>query len=102
MGFPEITLRPEHKGKQQFTLPISYYIGENQRIEVDLSVQRDRQGRYQLEGFKATLHRDGEPDKGKSHYFKLDQENQINAKQAFNLLSGRSVGIGNGQSSHWM
>lgn len=102
LGFPEITLRPEHKGKQQFTLPISYYIGENQQMEVDLSVQRDRQGRYQLEGYKATLHQDGEPDKARSHYFKIDQDNPITSDQAFNLLSGRSVVVGNGQNRHWM
>lgn len=102
LGFPEITLRMEHKDKEQFTLPISYYTGENQRMEVDLSVQRDGQGRYRLEGFKATLHRDGEPGKDKSHYFKLGGENQIGAKQAFNLLSGRSVAIGKGQNMYWM
>lgn len=101
LGFPEVSVQSIHKGKEALTLPVSYYVGENKRMEIDLSVRSDSKGQYRLEGIKAILHQDGKPDRSKGHYFKLDRENPITSKQVYNLLSGRSTVIGNGQNKHW-
>ena len=102
LGFPEVSLQSIHRGKEELTLPVSYYVGENKRMEIDLSVRSGSKGQYRLEGFKATLHQDGKPDRSKSHYFKIDRENPITSKQVYNLLSGRSTVIGNGQDRYWV
>lgn len=79
------------QGDEQFTIPVSYYVNEKERLNHELSFVKDKSGQYQFEGYKASLTNDVKPEETRTQYFKLLQGNTTNITQAYNLLSGRAV-----------
>ena len=77
-------------GEDKVSVPVSYYLSENQSVEHTISLARDKDGSYELQGFKSTLH-DPVKNSSLSHYFGGDEFNGLNASQAVSLLSGRAV-----------
>ena len=94
IGFRDLSNQIDQQikeGHQQFTIPVSYYINEKERLDHELSFVKDQSGQYQFEAYKTTLQNESKPDEEKSQYFKVQQGNYIDTTQAYNLLTGRSI-----------
>jgi hypothetical protein len=79
------------EGRQQFSLSTGYYHNDKERLEHQLSFAKDQTGRYQFEGFKTSLINEGNPSEKRQHFFDTRQANEINATEAYNLMSGRAI-----------
>lgn len=96
IGFPDLSARiNQHirEGQEKFSIPLSYYISEKEKINHQLSFSKDTSGRYQLEGYKSTLQNELHPENNRQQYFKLQGDEIADLTQAYNLLAGRSVQI---------
>lgn len=94
IGFRDLSSKIEQQiklGHEQFTIPVSYYINEKERLDHELSFVKDQSGQYQFEAYKTTLQNESKPDEERSQYFKVEQGNSIDTTQAYNLLAGRSI-----------
>ncbi len=78
------------KQGRDFTLPVSYYVNEGQRMDYDLSFKRGSHGEFKFESYKATLKQDA-GNKKVEQTFKAGISSGFSADQAYHLLSGRSV-----------
>jgi hypothetical protein len=78
-------------GHMKFTVPVSYYLNEKERMDHSLSFKKDDLGYYQFGGFKTSLHDYTKLSENKQHYFSANEAGIFNAAQAYDLLSGRSV-----------
>ena len=93
-GFSSAFNKAEHYmrlGQQKFTVPVSYYLNEKERIEHSLSFKKDDLGYYEFKGFTSRLHDHSRASEYRKHYFSEEQGNSFNSVQAYNLLSGRAV-----------
>ncbi|MBZ4033847.1 hypothetical protein K6T82_03660 [Flavobacterium sp. 17A] len=83
----------EHMQEQQlnFSIPVSYHISENERLEHSLQFVKDSQGAYQFDGFRSILHNDSSPSSRSTHYFKNEKTESFNAAEAYEMLAGRAV-----------
>lgn len=93
-GFMGLSTKIEEQikqGQQQFSLPVSYYLNNNERLDHQLSFVKGNSGLYQFEGYKTTLYNESKPNEKRQQYFNLRNEYNVNATEAYNLLSGRSI-----------
>jgi hypothetical protein len=93
-GFNDVLHKVERYmrlGQAIFTVPVSYYINEKERIDHALQFKRDELGYYQFEGFRTSLNYKSELGKNRNHYFSADEGSIFNATQSYNLLSGRAI-----------
>lgn len=83
----------ENMQEQQlsFTVPVSYHISENERLDHSLQFVKDAQGAYQFDGFRSILHNDSSPSTQSTHYFKNEKSECFNATEAYEMLAGRAV-----------
>jgi hypothetical protein len=93
------------QGQREFSLPLSYYISENQKMDINLSFAKDASGAYRFEKYQAALTDTNKPQASKKQIFSSDD--QISASQAQNLLSGRAIkietfDINAGSKSKWI
>lgn len=94
IGFKDLSDKIEQQikqGREQFTIPSSYYVNEKERLNHELSFVKDQSGKYQFEGYKTTLQNESKPEENRSQYFKVQEENFVDITQAYNLLAGRAV-----------
>ena len=94
IGFRNLSSKIEKQiklGHAQFNIPVSYYINEKERLDHELSFSKDQSGKYQFDGYKTTLQNELKPEENRSQYFKLQERNSVDTKQAYNLLAGRAV-----------
>lgn len=77
--------------KNQSVLHVSFYLKERERIDYDISIARDNEGRYVMENYRATLHYENRPDGDRRQTFYPDIGQWINSGQAVNLLEGRAI-----------
>ena len=94
IGFSDLSARIDQqirKGQEQFTIPISYYISEKERLDHELSFVKDPTGHYQFEGYKTALQNELKPEESRCHYFKMREGHTVDTTQAYNLLAARSV-----------
>lgn len=92
-GFSGLVTKLEEQtkqGQQQFSIPISYYVNENERLDHQLSFSKDHTGQYQFDGFKAKLYNETQTDDGREHYFGKNA-GVVDAGLAYQLLQGRSI-----------
>lgn len=78
-------------GQTKFTVPVSYHLNENERIDHALQFKKNEQGYYQFDGFKTSLHDKSKSSENRQHYFSADEASIFNAKKSYDLLSGRAV-----------
>jgi len=76
--------------KDSFSLPVSHYVTEKERMEHQLVFSRDGSGDYVFEGFKASLHNEAEAGSVREHFFKADGT-VFTSSEAYQLLAGRAV-----------
>ncbi|WP_316633055.1 hypothetical protein [uncultured Flavobacterium sp.] len=81
--------------QSQFSVPVSYYISEKEKIEHSLYFLKDPEGGYQFDGFRSILENYSTPYVRSTHYFKYEKSESFNIEQVYNLLAGRAV-FGNG------
>lgn len=94
IGFGDLSAKIEDQikqGREQFTIPVSYYANEKERLNHELSFAKDHSGQYQFDGYKTTLQNELKPEEDKSQYFKIHGGNFIDTMQAYNLLAGRAI-----------
>ncbi len=77
-------------GKDRFSVSVSNYVNEKERVEQQLVFLKDISGVYSFEGFKAALHKEGSPESCREHFFKNEQR-AFSPEQAFHLLAGRAL-----------
>ena len=76
---------------KDFSIPLSYYINENQKISFELSFSKQPDGSYRFDDYRATLQKENAPKDTVSQVFKVDPADSTHAQQAQNLLDGRAV-----------
>lgn len=94
IGFRDLSAQIDQQikqGHEQFTIPVSYYVNEKERLDHELSFSKDQSGQYQFEGYKASLYNELKPEENRNQYFKVEQENSVDTNRAYNLLAGRAV-----------
>jgi hypothetical protein len=94
LGFSNLSDKIDQQaaqGQKQFTVPVSYYVNEKERLNHELSFAKDPNGQYQFEGYKTVLQNELKPEDNRSQYFKVQQENAVDTTQAYNLLAGRAI-----------
>ncbi|MCV9932903.1 hypothetical protein OIU80_11465 [Flavobacterium sp. LS1R47] len=94
VGFKDLSNQIDQQikqGHEQFTIPVSYYINEKERLNHELSFIKNQSGQYQFEGYKTTLQNESKPEEDRSQYFKVQERNSIDIIQAYNLLAGRAI-----------
>ena len=79
------------QGQDQFSVPVSYYVNEKERMDFKLSFAKDKNGQYQFESYAATLGSEDEPQEIKKQTFDVAKNDSVTAVQAYNLLAGRCI-----------
>ncbi len=93
-GFKDAAVKTERYmalGHAAFTVPLSYYVNEKERMDFSLHFKKEESGRYQFEGFKAGLHDLSKTAQNRNHYFSADEPGIFSSKKAYEMLSGRAV-----------
>lgn len=93
-GFSSLSAKiDEHirQGHQQFSIPVSYYLNDKERLDHQLSFTKDQSGLYQIEGFKTALYNETRPEECRQQCFSLNNGQVVNTTEAYNLLSGRCI-----------
>ena len=93
-GFPDLSAKIDEQikqGQQQFSIPVSYYLNDKERLDHQLSFAKDQSGQYHFEGYKTALYNEAKPDEKRQQFFSMRHEHNINATEAYNLLSGRCI-----------
>ncbi|MCV9926319.1 hypothetical protein OIU83_01540 [Flavobacterium sp. LS1R49] len=94
IGFPNLSNVIDQnvsQGHPQFSIPVSYYVNEKERLDHELSFVKDETGRYQFQGYKTTLQNESKPEENRSQYFKVRDGYSADTTQAYNLLAGRAI-----------
>lgn len=79
------------QGQREFSIPVSYYINEKDKLDFNLSFARDNNGQYQFENYKAVLQSENKSQENKEQRFVFEPDNIVTASQAYNLLAGRAI-----------
>ena len=93
-GFTNLAAKIDEQikqGQQQFSLPVSYYINDKERLNHQLSFVKDQSGTYYFEGYKTNLYNESKPNEQLQQYFNMKNDYEINTTEAYNLLSGRAI-----------
>lgn len=96
MGFSDLFEKAESKirqGQDGFTVPVSYFVDDHNRMDHLVSFSRDGNGEYHVNGFEATLHNQRKPSEVKRQFFGREGSDSIDVGQAYQLLCGRSLEI---------
>jgi hypothetical protein len=94
IGFPNLSNvidQNVRQGYPEFSIPVSYYVNEKERLNHELSFSKDESGKYQFEGYKTTLQNELKPNENRQQFFKMQEGNSVTATQAYNLLAGRAI-----------
>ncbi|MCF0055185.1 hypothetical protein [Dyadobacter sp. CY356] len=79
------------QGQKNFTIGMSHYVNESEKISYNLSFQKQQDGTYRFDSYRASLQNAKSPAQSVSQVFKTDAKDMISADQAQNLLAGRAV-----------
>lgn len=93
-GFPDLSAKIDEQikqGHQQFTVPVSYYLNEKERLDHQLSFTKNHIGLYHFEGYKTILYNESKPDEKRQQYFNMHNGYEVNNTEAYNLLAGRCI-----------
>lgn len=93
-GFGNLSNKLEQymkQGQPEFTIPVSYYQNEKERVDFNLFFAKDQNGKYQLETFKAQLRSESKPEETMQQTFRIEPGSAFTANEAYNLLSGRAI-----------
>lgn len=92
-GFSDLSTKLEEQIKQgqpQFSIPVSYYVNEKERLDHQLSFS-NHTGQYQFDGFKAKLYNETKTEDRREHFFGKHEGVVMETVLAYQLLQGRSI-----------
>jgi hypothetical protein len=78
-------------GEKEFSVPVSYYVNENKRVDNNLAFEQNGLGEYKLVSNNVRLNNEAAPDMNRQQTFKLGDGMSVDAGQSYNLLEGRAV-----------
>ena len=93
-GFSALQAKVEQQlklGSDKFSVPLSHYVNEKQRLSHQLSFERDVTGAINFKSYTTSLVNELKPEENKQHYFSNTSGRAMDADKAYNLLSGRAV-----------
>lgn len=93
-GFGKLKERLEQtvqQGQEKFSLPVSYYVNEKERMDFQVHFTKGKDEQYRLSHYDALLYSENHPGKAVKQTFPMDTSMSITSEQAYNLLSGRAV-----------
>lgn len=93
-GFDNVSNKLEQnikQGQREFSVPVSYYVNEKEKLDFNLFFAKDNNGQYQFENYKAVLQSENKPQENKEQRFAFEPDNIVTATHAYNLLAGRSI-----------
>ena len=79
------------QGRQEFSLPVSYYMNQKQRVNYELTFYKDQNNKYSFDSYSAVLLTANKQEATHRQVFRIESDNIISAEQACNLLSGRAI-----------
>jgi hypothetical protein len=79
------------QGQKNFSIPLSHYVNEDEKMNFNLSFSRQQDGSYRFDQYQASLQNAKNPNQVVSQVFSADTKDTIRAEQAQNLLAGRAV-----------
>ncbi len=79
------------QGLKKFKLPIEIEINNNEVQKHQLRFKKDSNGKYQFEGFYAILSDRREPSQIRERFFDANDRWELNNREAYQLLSGKSL-----------
>lgn len=91
-GFGDLigkTIQQCQQGRESFSIPISYYPAEKERVDFTLNFKRNELGQYELLNYNATLKNDATVVR--SHTFTAEQNLGLSQHEVANLLAGRAI-----------
>lgn len=83
---------------KDFSLPITHYVEDSQRMENQLLFNQAEDGSHKLTAHRVSLINENNAAENRSHTFDLQDGERFQAREAFNLLNGRAVC----KSGNWM
>jgi len=93
-GFDDISNKLEQnikQGEREFSIPVSYYVNEKEKLDFNLFFAKDNNGKYQFESYKATLQSEHKSQGNTEQRFVFEPDSIVTATHAYNLLAGRSI-----------
>lgn len=93
-GFSDLSAKIDEQikqGHQQFSIPVSYYLNDKERLDHQLSFVKDQSGTYYFDGYKTMLYNESKPDEKRQQYFRMNDGQNVNTTEGYNLLSGRCI-----------
>ncbi len=93
-GFTNLAAKIDEQikqGQQQFSLQVSYYINDKERLNHQLSFVKDQSGTYHFDGYKTNLYNESKSNEQRQQYFNRKNGYEINTTEAYILLSGRAI-----------
>lgn len=79
------------KNANEFSVPVSYYIKEGEKIDYLLNFSKDQNGQYSFDSYKASLQSSTLPEQKRQQIFEIGEGATIHARQAYNLLAERAI-----------
>lgn len=76
---------------KDFSLPISDYLGKDQRLENQLIFRQTEDGSYNLTANRVSLINDNNPSENRRYTFDLENGQGLQPSETLNLLRGRAV-----------
>jgi hypothetical protein len=95
-GFNNVYYRLEQalkQGKQEFILPIAYYVKPRQAIDIQLNFSKNDQDLYSFDSYHAIIRSEHQTGESRAQTFYQSDEHQYSQVQAFNLLEGRALQV---------
>lgn len=80
-----------NQGQKGFSVPISHFVSESEKIHYNLSFSKQQDGTYRFDHYQASLQSAKDSRQSVSQVFKTDAKDAIRAEQAQHLLAGRAV-----------
>ncbi|MBE9462062.1 hypothetical protein ACFP1I_12560 [Dyadobacter subterraneus] len=80
-----------NQGQKSFTIPISHFVSESEKINYNLSFSKQHDGTYRFDHYQASLQSAKDSRQVVSQVFKTDAKDAIRAEQAQHLLAGRAL-----------
>jgi hypothetical protein len=80
------------EGKDRFSIPVSRYQSQTERMDYDLSFAKQPNGTYKMDNFKVSFN-DEQNGQNRQNDFSIGDK-ELTASQAANLIAGRAVQTG--------
>jgi len=108
VGFEGLDTKLEQhirQGQKQFSIPLSYYVNEKQKMDFNLSFAKGADGNYRFEKYQASLIDSSSPNAAKQQVF--NAADNVDSRQAQNLLAGRAIqqqsfDVSRGTTTKWI